>query len=109
MVPTSEHSEAAMAFDGKRFVKVTTNGNGKCALHAVFGTPSAERELKIHDARDFILSVLPPTLAELRQRLDPIGLKFLTDVMTTVWPELVCSHFKSLQDGVRLKNEALFF
>ena len=108
-VATSKHSDAAMSFDEKRFVIVKTGRDGKCAFHAIFGTPSEEQELKLHDIPGFIRSVLPPTLAELRQRLDPIGLEILTDVMRTVWLDFVCVHFKSCQDRVRLKYEPLIF
>ena len=50
-------AEIRHAWEGP-LLAAETNGNGSCALHAVFGRPSAARELFATGARDLAVAAL---------------------------------------------------
>ena len=47
------------------FCEVQTNGDGACGLHAGFGAPSGQRELRHPDARGLARSLLGAPLSQL--------------------------------------------
>ena len=98
--PDDEDDNVARQLQGREHMKVETNGNGKCGLHAVFGKPSPAQELKVTDAAHLIRSILPTSLHELRQRLDLPGEVLLAKVLTKIWPEFVCSYFQHFSDSI---------
>ena len=61
--------EPVHILDGVHMSKISTNGNGKCGLHAVFGWPDAFQELKVEQHAMFIQTLLPATRIELQETL----------------------------------------
>ena len=80
-IPIDQQSVAVMGLHGKQLAKIGTNGNGKCGMHSVFGTPSPlNRELQDPRALNRILQLLPASLPVLRGQLDERG-NFYLDIV----------------------------
>ena len=71
---------AVLGLQRKEMMKILTNGNGKCGMHSVFGTPSPlHRELIDPRASERIVQLLPARLPELRAQLDEGGKHYLEE------------------------------
>ena len=92
-------AEAIRSLNGVRKSKLSTNGNGKCSLHAVFGWPDAFQELKVEEHARFIQTLLPATRIELQEILSLSGKDRLAHVLTDIWPSYINTFF-SKQDVV---------
>ena len=82
--------EPIRILDGVRMTKISTNGNGKCGLHAVFGWPDAFQELKVEE---HIQALLPATRIELQETLSLAGKDRLAHVLTDIWPSDLYKYF----------------
>ena len=92
-------AEAIRSLNGVRKSKISTNGNGKCGLHAVFGWPDAFQELKVEEHARFIQTLLPATRIELHEILSLAGNDRLAHVLTDIWPSYINTFF-SKQDEI---------
>ena len=71
-LPAEIQTHSLLKLIEKTYFKVNTNGNGKCGIHAPFGEPCAQQELKLGDSEAFIRSALRPSLQELRSILSDL-------------------------------------
>ena len=79
--------QTVLSLTGKRCASVKTNDNGACAIHAVFGSPSASHELFHPQARKLIGEMLGTSLSVLKAKLGEEH-QFLRAVITSLWSEL---------------------
>ena len=82
------HTETNTAIDHLRdkiSMGLQTNGDGKCGAHAVFGSPSTSRELKVPNAAQLIKSILPDQFSAVQEKLNACGKILLTKVTSGVW------------------------
>ena len=83
-----------------------TNGDGACAMHALFGVPcdfSGRQELFLHNARERAVALLGPSLEILAAREDIVGA--VRDLKTSLWHEFVVSHL----NGAPSQESTLFW
>ena len=78
----------------KVYTRVPTSGNGKCGLHAVFGVPSANRELKVASEAQLIRRILPSDMLAMQNKLSESGKELLTKVTSGIWPQFICPYMK---------------
>ena len=74
----------------------TTNGDGACAIHSVWGQPDAWNQLTCPDARSFAAASLGPSLSHLRTNISPEFREDVDKIASSLWSELMV---KYLQGG----------
>ena len=77
---------------------VVTNGNGACAIHSVFGRPSARKELFLSEARDLavrFLTALPAAAAG-----EPVAARALEAIHTSLWDEFSVPFLRKFFCGI---------
>ena len=82
---------------------VSTNGNGACAIHSVFGRPSAGRQFFCSDARElatYFLRMLPEAASS-----DEAAANALNSIYTSFWNEFT----KPVLDDVPSNEGRLFW
>ena len=76
------------------FERVPTNGNGGCAIHAVFGnTQDNHNQLILPQCREFLYEQMGPTAAECERRVDDTKL-FSEWIENDIWKDIVVPLFK---------------
>ena len=74
------------------FQAFKTNGNGACAIHAVWGVPQNNGELKYEPSsgnlRGHVYALLPKTFSELRHFLCVSRTDLVQNMETFLWNEL---------------------
>ena len=70
-----------------------TNGDGKCGAHAVFGSPSTSRELKVPNSAQLIRSIFPNQFAVVQENLNACGKELLSKVTCGVWVNFLTPYF----------------
>ena len=72
-----------------------TNGNGKCGIHAIFGTPVG-REIKVANERDLVLKLFGRSYADLLSQViskNPLRVEthvqLLQNVFSKIWPSFI--------------------
>ena len=77
-----------------------TNGNGKCGIHAIFGTPIG-REIKVASERNLVLSLFRRSFADLKAQIQSKSplmvathLQLLQNVFSNIWPSFVKPKFE---------------
>jgi len=75
---------------------VTTNGDGACAVHSVWGVPDNLSQLTCPDARRFAADALGESLLHLRTNIQPEFRNDVTILAESLWNELMVGYFEGL-------------
>jgi hypothetical protein len=96
VTPTPEMPACVRALCEGTMQALSTDGDGACALHAVFGRPSSSGQLFLPDARRFAAELLGPAPNEMvRRGALPIFVDF---IKTGLWSEYAVPYFEGGQD-----------
>ena len=87
-----EHDMSMQLLREKVCTRLPTNGNGKCGLHAVFGEPSANGELKVASEAHLIRRILPSDIVAMQNKLSERGKELLAKVTSGIWPLCICPY-----------------
>ena len=89
------------------FYALQTNGDGACAMHALFGNPTFGNdnffELKAQNARSRAIACFQPSLAALQQKVSISSA--LRSIETALWKEFVEDYF----EGTSSDESTLFW
>ena len=89
-----DHDVSLQLLREKICTRLPTNGNGKCGLHAVFGEPSGNGELKVASEAQLIRRILLSDLVGMQNKLNARGKELLTKVTSGIWLQFICPYMK---------------
>jgi len=75
---------------------VTTNGDGACAIHSVWGVPDNLSQLTCPDARRLATEALGESLPYLRTNIAVEFREDVTDLAQSLWNEFMVGYFEGL-------------
>ena len=90
---------------------IATDADGACAIHAVFGSPNAKRELYCIDARQLIERLIHKPLEAIRNQVSchANSKQALEDIETSIWEDLILPSLKTEDEAVPETNEQHIF
>ena len=94
IIPSSITHHMAERLRDNECMTLQTNGNGKCGLHALLGTPNAYGELQVNNEEEVMQTILPSSLDAMSNKLDASGLLLLKNMMSTIWSDYVTPFFE---------------
>ena len=72
---------------------INTNGDGACAIHSVWGTPTLSNELKCLEARNLAWEALGESLESLHLNVPPNFSEDVEKLASSLWNEFMLRHF----------------